>query len=330
MEGGAGLNVSGVLFGKGVFPNVQALIGRTPVVEITAFPLPRGVRLFAKLESFNPGGSVKDRLGLALIEAGEKSGLLRPGGTIVEPTAGNTGIGLAVAAAGRGYRLICVVPEKFSWEKQMLMQALGVEIVHTPSELGMQGAIERARALAEEIPGAYMPDQFSNPANPEIHYRTTGPEIWLQLEGRVHVFVAGVGSGGTFMGCARFLKEQNPNIRTVVVEPEGSILGGGPAGPHRTEGIGVEFVPPFLDFAYVDRVHTVRDEDAFHMVAELARREGLLVGSSSGAAFYAALKEAEAAPPGTNIVTIFPDSSERYLTTRIYETTVACRRREDP
>lgn len=301
-----------------MYSGVRSLVGRTPLIEITAFPLPNGVRIFAKLESMNPGGSVKDRLGLALIEAGERSGRLLPGGTIVEPTAGNTGIGLAIAAIGRGYRLICVVPEKFSWEKQVLMRSLGAEIVHTPSERGMTGAIERARALAEAIPGAYLPDQFSNPANPEVHYRTTGPEIWEQLAGRVHVFVAGVGSGGTFMGCARFLKQQNPRIRTVVVEPEGSILGGGPPGPHRTEGIGVEFVPPFLDFAYVDHIYTVRDDDAFRLVAELARREGLLVGSSSGAAFYAALREAEAAPAGTNIVVIFPDSSERYLTKDIY------------
>ncbi|PTQ55872.1 MAG: Cystathionine beta-synthase [Candidatus Carbobacillus altaicus] len=291
----------------------------TPLFEITAFPLPPGVRIFAKLESMNPGGSVKDRLGLALIDAGEQSGRLLPGGTIIEATAGNTGIGLAIAAIGRGYRLICVVPEKFSYEKQMIMRALGVEIVHTPSERGMTGAIERAKELSESISNAYRPDQFTNLVNPEVHYRTTGPEIWDGLAGDVQVFVAGVGSGGTFMGCARFLKEKNRTIRTVVVEPQGSILGGGPAGPHRTEGIGVEFVPPFMDFSYVDHIYTVRDDDAFRLVAELARREGLLVGSSSGAAFYAALQEAETAPKGTNIVVIFPDSSERYLTKNIYE-----------
>lgn len=302
-----------------VYPNVKALIGNTPIVEITRFDLPEGVRLFAKLEFFNPGGSVKDRLGVALIEDAERRGLLKPGGTIIEPTAGNTGIGLALAAIGTGYRVIFVVPEKFSVEKQELMRALGAEIVHTPTELGMKGAIEKAKELAAIIPNAYVPQQFENPANPEAHYRTTGPEIWEQMEGQVHIFVAGAGSGGTFMGCARYLKEQNPAIKTVVVEPEGSILNGGEPGPHKTEGIGMEFLPPFVDPAYFDAIYTVADEDAFHMVKELARREGLLVGSSSGAAFYAALQEAQKAPPGTNVVTIFPDSSERYLSKKIYQ-----------
>ncbi|GAB6935277.1 O-acetylserine dependent cystathionine beta-synthase [Calditerricola yamamurae] len=302
-----------------VYPNVKALIGNTPIVEITRFDLPEGVRLFAKLEFFNPGGSVKDRLGVALIEDAERRGLLKPGGTIIEPTAGNTGIGLALAAIGTGYRVIFVVPEKFSVEKQELMRALGAEIVHTPTELGMKGAIEKAKELAATIPNAYVPQQFENPANPEAHYRTTGPEIWEQMEGQVHIFVAGAGSGGTFMGCARYLKEQNPAIKTVVVEPEGSILNGGEPGPHKTEGIGMEFLPPFVDPAYFDAIYTVADEDAFHMVKELARREGLLVGSSSGAAFYAALQEAQKAPPGTNVVTIFPDSSERYLSKKIYQ-----------
>ncbi|GAB6933703.1 cysteine synthase A [Calditerricola satsumensis] len=304
---------------KHVYPNVKALIGNTPIVEITRFDLPEGVRLFAKLEFFNPGGSVKDRLGVALIEDAERRGLLKPGGTIIEPTAGNTGIGLALAAIGTGYRVIVVVPEKFSVEKQELMRALGAEIVHTPTELGMKGAIEKAKELAATIPGAYVPQQFENPANPEAHYRTTGPEIWEQMEGQVHIFVAGAGSGGTFMGCARYLKEQNPAIKTVIVEPEGSILNGGEPGPHKTEGIGMEFLPPFVDPAYFDAIYTVADEDAFNMVKELARREGLLVGSSSGAAFYAALQEARKAPPGTNVVTIFPDSSERYLSKKIYQ-----------
>lgn len=301
-----------------VVSRVQDLIGNTPMVEITSFPLPEGVRIFAKLEFMNPGGSVKDRLGLGLIQDGEKRGLLAPGGTIIEPTAGNTGIGLALAAAGRGYRLIFTVPEHFSEEKQALMKALGAEIVPTPQKEGMKGAVAKAYELARSIPGSWVPNQFENPANPGIHYLTTGPEIYEQMEQKVDIFVAGAGTAGTFMGCARFLKEKNPRIRTAIVEPEGSILGGGPVGPHRTEGIGMEFVPPFFDWKLVDQVHTVPDDLAFAMVEELARREGLLVGSSSGAAMQAALWEAEKAPPGSRIAVIFPDSSERYLSCGIY------------
>jgi len=299
--------------------SVHDLIGNTPMLRIRHFPLPRGVRLFAKLEMFNPGGSVKDRLGVALIQAGEESGKLKPGGTIIEPTAGNTGIGLALAAIGKGYRVIFTVPEKFSVEKQQLMRALGAEIVNTPTEKGMRGAIERARELQQEIPNAYCPQQFANPANPEAHYRTTGPEIWEQLDGDVDVFVSGAGSGGTFMGAARYLKEQRQDIRTVIVEPEGSILNGGEPGPHKTEGIGMEFLPEYMDRSYFDAVYTISDREAFHYVKELALKEGLLVGSSSGAAFAAALREAEKATSGKSIVVIFPDSSERYLSQDIYE-----------
>lgn len=302
-----------------VYSNVKELIGNTPIVEIHSYPLPEGVRLFAKLEYFNPGGSVKDRLGVELIRDAEERGVLKPGGTIIEPTAGNTGIGLALAAVGTGYRVIFVVPEKFSLEKQTLMRALGAEVVNTPTAQGMKGAIEKAKQLEQEIEGAFCPQQFGNPANPAAHYKTTGPEIWEQMGGNVDVFVAGAGSGGTFMGTARYLKEKNPAIKTVIVEPEGSILNGGESGPHKTEGIGMEFLPPFMDTAYFDAIHTISDADAFRHVKELASQEGMLVGSSAGAALHAALLEAKQAKSGTNIVVIFADSSERYLSQKIYE-----------
>ncbi|MFC4076022.1 PLP-dependent cysteine synthase family protein [Salinithrix halophila] len=303
---------------KNVYEDIKDLIGNTPIVRVKHFPLPEGVRIYAKLESFNPGGSVKDRLGLALIRAAEESGQLKPGGTIIEPTAGNTGIGLALAAIGTGYRVIFVVPERFSQEKQQLMRALGAKVVNSPTEKGMKGAIARAEELEREIEGSFCPQQFQNPANPDAHYRTTGPEIWEQMDGQVDIFVAGAGSGGTFMGCARYLKERNPDIKTVIVEPEGSILTGKP-GPHKTEGIGMELMPGYMDPSYFDGIHMVTDRDAFDMVKELSKREGLLAASSSGAAFCAALREAEKAPSGTNIVVIFPDSSERYLSQQIYE-----------
>ena len=297
---------------------IQELVGYTPLLEITRFGLPEGVRLFAKLEYFNPGGSVKDRLGVALIAEAEQNGRLRPGGTIIEPTAGNTGIGVALAAIGKGYRVIFCVPEKFSREKQELMRALGAEVVNTPTTDGIVGAINRAHELAASIPGSFVPQQFANPANPAAHYSSTGPEIWEQLAGQVNVFVAGAGSGGTFTGVARFLKEQNSAVKACVVEPTGSVLKGGQPGPHKTEGIGVEYIYPTLDMSLADAIYTVTDADAFAMVKELAAREGCLVGSSSGAAFWAALQEAQHHGPGTNVVVVFPDSSERYLSTQIY------------
>jgi cystathionine beta-synthase (O-acetyl-L-serine) len=302
-----------------VFQNVHQLIGNTPVVEINHFPLPEGVRLFAKLEFMNPGGSVKDRLGKELLNEAIESGKLKPGGTLIEPTAGNTGIGLALAAVNSGYKVIVCVPEKFSIEKQDLMKALGAEVVHTPTSEGMKGAIAKAKELTKEIPNSYSPQQFANPANPETYYKTLGPELWEQLDGQISIYVAGAGTGGTFMGTARYLKEQNPEIKTVIVEPEGSILNGGESGPHKTEGIGMEFLPDYMDKSYFDAIHTVTDVDAFNRVKEVALKEGLLVGSSSGAALHAALLEAEKAEKGTNIVVIFPDSSERYLSKKIYE-----------
>lgn len=301
-----------------VYDNILDMVGNTPLLRIRNFDGLERVRLYAKLEFLNPGGSVKDRIGTYLLEAAEAAGKLPPGGVVIEPTAGNTGIGLALAARQKGYRVIVVVPEHFSQEKQALMAALGAEIVNTPRSAGMAGAIERAHELAAEMDGAFVPQQFANPANPQAHYETTGPEIFAQLDGQVDVFVAGVGSGGTFTGAARYLKEQRPQVRAVAVEPEGSILQGGEPGPHRTEGIGVEFIPETLDTSLIDGVYTVDDDNAFAMVHELARREGLLVGSSSGAAFFAAYEEARKAPDGATVVTIFPDGSDRYLSKGIY------------
>jgi cystathionine beta-synthase (O-acetyl-L-serine) len=301
-----------------VYNNVHELIGHTPIMEICKFPLPEGVRIFAKLEFLNPGGSVKDRLGLELVRDAFARGKLCAGGTIIEPTAGNTGIGLALAAINKGVQVILCVPEKFSSEKQELMKALGAKIVHTPTEKGMKGAIEKAQELLNEIPGSYCPQQFANPANPETYYKTLGPELWQQMDGQIDVFVAGAGTGGTFMGTSRFLKDQNQDVKTVIVEPEGSILNGGESGSHKTEGIGMEFLPEYMDQAFFDAIHTISDGDAFRLVKELAAKEGLLVGSSSGAAFQAALLEAKGAKPGTNIVVLFPDGSERYLSKKIY------------
>lgn len=299
--------------------HLTQLIGNTPMYEITAFDLPEGVRLFAKLEFLNIGGSIKDRLGFYLIQQAMERGELREGDTIIEPTAGNTGIGLALAAIHFKLHAVFVTPEKFSVEKQTLMRALGAEVINTPTELGMARAIEKAKKLSEEIPNAYVPNQFQNADNPDTYYYSLGPEIMADLDGKVDIFVAGAGSGGTFTGTARYLKERNPSIKTVIVEPEGSILNGGEAGPHKTEGIGLEFIPEFMDDRLFDKIYTISDERAFAKLAEIAKLEGLLIGSSSGAALEAALQEAENASPGTNIVTIFPDSSERYLSTGIYE-----------
>jgi cystathionine beta-synthase (O-acetyl-L-serine) len=301
------------------YKNVHDLIGNTPLMEITQFSLPEGVRLFAKLEFMNPGGSVKDRLGMELLECALSSGQLKPGGTVIEPTAGNTGIGLALAAINKGINVCFVIPEKFSIEKQELMKALGAKIIHTPTSEGIKGAIKKTKELLNKVPNSFSPAQFSNPDNPNTYYKTLGPEIWRDLDGKVDVFVAGAGTGGTFMGTARYLKEKNPDVKTVIVEPEGSILNGGESGPHKTEGIGMEFLPEYMDSSYFNSIHTVTDEDAFRRVAELAKKEGLLVGSSSGAALHASLLEAQSAKKGDIIVTVFADSSERYLSKKIYE-----------
>ncbi|PAV29826.1 cysteine synthase [Virgibacillus profundi] len=302
-----------------VYRSIHELIGETPLLQLTNFPLSDGVRLYAKLEFFNPGGSVKDRLGIELIEDALAKGTLTEGGTIIEPTAGNTGIGLALAALGKNLSVIFCVPEHFSKEKQMIMNALGAKIVQTPQAQGMMGAIEKTKQLVKEIPNSFSPQQFANPANPRTYYKTLAPEIWNDLNGDMDVFVAGAGSGGTFMGTARYLKERKPAVKTVIVEPEGSIIAGGDPGHHRTEGIGMEFLPDYMDRNYMDQVYTVSDDDAFGMVKELAKKEGLLVGSSSGSAMYAALQEVQNAKPGTTIVTVFPDGSDRYLSKSIYD-----------
>ncbi|SFG31086.1 O-acetylserine dependent cystathionine beta-synthase [Halobacillus alkaliphilus] len=299
--------------------NVQSLIGHTPMIELTHSDIPNQARIFAKLEFMNPGGSIKDRLGLKLIEDALNKGMLKPGGTIIEATAGNTGIGVALAAVGKGYRVVFVTPEKFSQEKQTLMRALGAEVINTPTEEGMRGAIKKADELVNEIPDSFSLQQFNNQANPDAYYETLGPEIYTDLNEEIDIFLAGAGTGGTFMGTSRYLKEQNPAIKTVIVEPEGSVINGGKPGPHDTEGIGMEFLPFYMDTAYFDAIHTIPDSVAFQRVKELALNEGLLVASSSGAAFEAALREAEQAEPGARIVTVFPDSSERYLSQGIYE-----------
>ena len=298
--------------------SVLGLIGGTPIVRLTRIPDEGGAEIYAKLECMNPGGSIKDRIAAGMIDEAEGKGLLAPNGTIIEPTAGNTGIGLALVGVQRGYRVILVVPEQFSVEKRELMRALGGEVVLTAEDAGMKGAIEKAHELAAEIEGGYVPQQFANPGNSRVHYETTGPEIWEQMEGRVDGFVAGSGTGGTFTGVTRFLKEKNPNLLATVVEPQGSILQGGEPGPHEVEGIGSSFIPDVLDLDLADEIVMVEDPSAFEMVGRLAHDEGLLVGSSSGAAVVAASGLARKLGPGKRVVTIVPDSSERYLSKGVY------------
>ncbi|MCY7691968.1 cysteine synthase family protein [Bacillus altitudinis] len=302
-----------------VIHDITELIGHTPLLKLSGMGVPAGVDVYAKLEMMNPGGSIKDRLGDMLIKEALASGKLRPGGTIIEATAGNTGIGLALSARKHQLHPIFCVPEHFSQEKQQLMKALGAEIIHTPRKDGMKGAIDRVLELEASLDNAYCVLQFKNQVNPLTYYKALGPEIWSDLQGNIDVFVAGAGSGGTFQGCAAYLKEQKEALKTVIVEPEGSILNGGKPGPHRTEGIGLEFIPDYMESTLFDEIYTVSDDDAFRMVKEAAEKEGVLIGSSSGAALFAALEEAKKASPGTVIVTIFPDSSERYLSKGIYE-----------
>ena len=301
-----------------VYESMQELIGNTPLVRLTKLGLPADARLYAKLETYNPAGSVKDRVGKYMIDAAERDGLLRPGGTIIEATAGNTGLGIAFAALGRGYRVIFVVPTKFSQEKQTLMRALGAEILNTPREDGMLGAAAKAEELRSSIPGAVMLGQFRNPANPLSHYETTGPEIYRDLEGKIDYFVAGAGSGGTFTGVVKYLKEQNPAIRGVLADPLGSTIGGGEHADYDIEGIGNDFIPETMDISLVDQVIKVSDTEAFAEVKELAAKEGLIVGTSSGAAVAAAKKLIENGVRG-NIVTLLPDRGERYFSKHLYD-----------
>ncbi len=303
--------------------SVLELIGRTPLVELQRLGRETGAaaRIVAKVESFNPAGSVKDRVALAMVEAAEARGELRPGATIIEPTSGNTGVGLALVSALKGYRLILTMPETMSIERRRLVEAYGAHVELTPGSEGMAGAIARARALHEETPGSVILQQFENPANPEQHYRTTGDEIWHDTAGRVDLFVAGVGTGGTVSGTGRRLRELNPAVQIVGVEPASSpVLSGGRAGAHRIQGIGAGFVPANFDRQVVDRIITVPDEQAIATARLLARREGLLAGISSGAAAWAALQLArEESLRGTTIVVLLPDTGERYLSTALYD-----------
>ena len=306
-----------------IYKSILDLVGGTPLVELTQFEKENDLKatVLAKLEYFNPAGSVKDRIAKAIVEDAEKSGKLQPGGTIIEPTSGNTGIGLAAVAAAKKYRLIITMPETMSVERRNLMKAYGAELVLTEGAKGMKGAIEEAERLAAEIPSSFIPSQFSNPANPAVHERTTGPEIWEDTDGAVDILVAGVGTGGTLSGTGAYLKAQNPAIQVVAVEPAGSpVLSEGRAGAHKIQGIGAGFVPETLDTAIYDEVIAIEDEEAFEAGRELAAHDGLLVGISSGAAVAAAAKLARRPENvGKNIVVILPDTGERYLSTAMFD-----------
>lgn len=300
--------------------DITQLVGNTPMLQLTRIaPEQHTAQIFAKLEFLNPGGSIKDRAALGMILDAESRGLLRPGATILEATAGNTGVGLALIGVNRGYKVKLFVPEGFAEEKCILMRGFGAEVVRTPEADGMRGAIQQANEAAAAIPGSFMAGQFTNQANPQYHHDTTATEIWEQLESRVDAFICGVGTGGTFSGIARFLRERNPRALTVAVETEGSILQGGPPGKHRVEGIGVSFIPETFHRDVCDRVIMVSDDDAFAMVKRLAAEEGLVAGSSSGANVHAALEIARELGPGKRVATIIPDSAERYLSKKIFE-----------
>ncbi len=302
-----------------VAEDITELVGETPLLHLHRIVLPGAADLFAKLEYLNPGGSVKDRAAIGIISRAEQQGLLREGSTIIEATAGNTGVGLALIGISRGYRVSLFVPEKFSMEKIMLMRALGAEVTRTPDVEGMEGAIRRARELAAITPNSFVAGQFENPANPDYHYETTGREIFEQMDGRIDAVVIGAGTGGTFTGVARFVKERIPGVLAVAVEPQGSILGGGPKGEHKIEGIGASFIPKTFDGTLADEIFTVRDEEAFATVGELARKEGVFSGSSGGAAAYAAIQVAKRLGTGKRVVTLIPDSAERYLSKGIFD-----------
>jgi len=302
-----------------VADDITKLVGGTPILQLKRLVPANAADVFAKLEYLNPGGSVKDRAAIGIIRRAEEDGLLKPGGTIVEATAGNTGIGLALIGVNRGYKVVLFVPERFSEEKVMIMRALGAEVTRTPDAEGMQGAIKRANELVARDPDAFMAGQFENPANPEFHYETTAQEIFEQMEGRIDALVIGAGTAGTFTGVARFVKERLPEVLAYAVETQGSVLGGGPPGPHKVEGIGASFVPKNFDRSVCDGVIMVKDPDAFGMVKILAAQEGILGGSSAGANVFAALQIARELGPGKRIVTMIPDSAERYLSKKIFE-----------
>jgi cysteine synthase A len=305
-----------------LFHNIAELIGKTPLLEAHNFAASVGTEahLFCKLECFNPAGSAKDRIALSMLDNAEELGRIKAGATVIEPTSGNTGIGLAALCARRGYHLILTMPDSMSAERRALLAAYGAEIVLTDGALGMTGAVAKAKELAKEIENSFIPSQFDNPANPEAHYKTTGPEIWEDCEGKIDAFVAGVGTGGTLSGVGRYLKEQNPNCCIVAVEPETSpLLSKGYAGAHGLQGIGANFVPENLDRTIIDDIITVSDENAYRAARAFATTEGLLVGITSGAALHAAAELAKTMPKGARIAVLLPDTGERYLSTPLFK-----------
>ena len=305
-----------------IYKSIEEMIGGTPLLQLGNYGKKHGLgaNLLAKVEAINPGGSAKDRVAKRMVEDAERAGILREGATIIEPTSGNTGIGLAVMAAARGYRAIIVMPDTMSMERRLLMTAFGAELVLTEGQKGMAGAIERAEELAKEIPDSFIPGQFDNPSNPAAHYDSTGPEIYEDTDGKVDIFVAGIGTGGTITGVGRYLKEKNPAVKIVGVEPASSpLLTKGTAGPHGLQGIGANFVPSILDSSVIDEIMTVTDEEAYETGRELARAEGLLAGISAGAAAFAAAELAKRPEnAGKNIVVLLPDTGDRYLSTEMF------------
>lgn len=308
-----------------IYTSMEQLIGGTPLVELTGIEKELGLnaRVLVKLESCNPGGSAKDRVALSMIQAAEAEGKLQPGGTIIEPTSGNTGIGLAAVAACRGYKAIIVMPDSMSVERQLLMKAYGAQVVLTPGAEGMAAAIAKAEALAREIPGSFIPDQFGNPANSAAHYRSTGPEIWQDTEGTVDMLIAGVGTGGTLTGTGKYLKEQKPDLQVVAVEPAASpLLSQGKAGPHGLQGIGANFIPKVLDQNLIDQIFPVTESQAYAAANLLAQKEGILTGISAGAALHAAIELAKKPENrGKTVVTVLPDTGERYLSSDLFRQT---------
>ncbi|MBZ5530906.1 MAG: cysteine synthase A [Acidobacteriia bacterium] len=298
--------------------NITELVGETPMLHLRRMTPAGAADVFVKLEYLNPGGSVKDRAAIGMIQRAEAEGRLKPGATILEATAGNTGIGLALIGVNKGYRVVVCVPEKFAEEKVKIMRALGAEVIRTPEEAGMQGAIKKIKEVAATIPDSFTALQFENPANPDFHHDTTAAEIFAQMDGRLDAIVVGVGTGGTFSGLARYMKEKLPQVHTVAVETQGSVLQGGAPGPHKVEGIGSSFVPKTFDRSVCDEIIMVNDQDAFATVAQMARQEGILGGSSAGANVFAALQVARNLGKGKRVVTIIPDSAERYMSKDIF------------